>query len=140
MKNLFLTALTSIFVMTASAAELTPAQQYRGLANGAIFMCKLNLQNALLNAQLSNPLDEKSDYRACIATGKVTAKENFDKAMKTVKKPQAKEALKTYHVALVSAFDGIVPGTDERKINYERRQQDLDGKLTEAWARFEIEQ
>ena len=84
--------------------------------------------------------DEKDDYRACITKGKTASKQNLDAALKTVKKPNAKEALKTYHVALVSALEGINPGSDERKINYEQRQQNLEGKMTEAWARFEIEQ
>ena len=56
-----------------------------------------------------------------------------------VKKAKAQEALKTYHVAFVSAIEGLTPGYVERKIDYEQRQQALEGKATEAWARFEIE-
>jgi hypothetical protein len=45
-----------------------------------------------------------------------------------------------HHVAFISALEGIRPDLDERKINYEVRQQALETKLSEAWARFEVEQ
>jgi hypothetical protein len=89
---------------------------------------------------LKQPADEKSNYTGCIEDGKKDAKQNLESALKSLKKPKAKEALKSYHVAFVTAIDGINPGMDERKISYEQRQQSLDGKLTEAWARFEVEQ
>jgi hypothetical protein len=57
-----------------------------------------------------------------------------------VKKPKAQETLKSYHVAFVTALGGISPGIDERRVSYEQRQQALKDKVTEAWARFEVEQ
>ncbi len=117
-----------------------PVDKYHGDAFFYSLTCKLSFQIAMSKRQLSQPSDEKDDYRACITKGKTASKQNLDAALKTVKKPNAKEALKTYHVALVSALEGINPGSDERKINYEQRQQNLEGKMTEAWARFEIEQ
>ena len=103
-------------------------------------MCKLGLQLALAKAELGQQQDEKSDYPGCIEQGKATAKLNLDKALRTLRKAKAQEALKSFHVAFVGALEGVRPGSNERKISYEQRQQALEGKLTEAWARFEIEQ
>lgn len=60
--------------------------------------------------------------------------------MLTVKKEKAREALKSYHVAFITALEGIVPGFDEMKIAYQQRQQALSDKVTEAWSRFQIEE
>jgi|CXWL01.1.fsa_nt_gi hypothetical protein len=38
------------------------------------------------------------------------------------------------------ALDGIVPGTNERDADYVVRKQLLSDKVTQAWARFEVEQ
>ena len=40
----------------------------------------------------------------------------------------------------LSAEDTALREISERKISYEQRQQALEEKLTEAWARFEVEQ
>lgn len=47
--------------------------------------------------------------------------------------------LKSCNVTFASALEGIAPGVDEREINYKWRQEALDDKLKEAWARFEVE-
>jgi hypothetical protein len=118
----------------------TPLARYHEDSQFALVKCKLTFKLAIARADVGVQQDEMSDYSACIAKGKMTAKTNLDKALRTVKKLKAQEALKTYHVAFVTAVEGIRPGGDERKMNYEQRQQALEGKVTEAWARFEIEQ
>lgn len=118
----------------------TPLERYRGDGQFSLMVCKLNLKMALMQTQLGQAQDENSDWASCIRLGKDTAKTNLPLALKTLKKQKAQEALKSYHVALVTAIDGIAPGTDERRISYDHRQQALEAKVTEAWARFEVEQ
>ena len=118
----------------------TPLERYRGDGQFSMLMCKISLRLALAKAELGEAQDEKGDYVGCIERGKATAKQNLAKTLRAVKKTKAQEALKSFQVSLVTALDGIRPGIDERKINYEQRQQALEGKITEAWARFEVEQ
>jgi serine/threonine-protein kinase RIO1 len=84
--------------------------------------------------------DSDGDYAGCIKKGKEAAKVSLDKALRTIRKPKAQEALKSYHIAFVTALQGINPGSNERRMDYERRQQMLKDKAAEAWARFEVEQ
>jgi hypothetical protein len=140
----FLSLLIAIAGTGVASAEepdkRTPLERYSGDGQFALVMCKLQLKTALLKADLGQAPDEKSDWIGCIRQGKEQAKANLAAALRTVKKRKAQEALKSYHVALVTAIDGIAPGADERKISYEQRQQALDTKVTEAWNRFEVEQ
>lgn len=134
----------AVSAQVATAADepdsRTPLERYEGDTYFALVMCKSKLRIALLYAESGTQQNEKSDYEGCIASGKSKAKASLVQALRTVKKTKAQEALKSYHVAFVSALEGLRPGADERKINYEQRQQSLEGKVTEAWARFEIEQ
>lgn len=112
-----------------------PIERYHGDTGFAIEMCKELFKLATLTSQ-------KSDFDTFanrLSDEKTKSKESLKKALDTVKKAKAKEALKTYHVAVMSALGGIIAGLDERKIDYEQRQQALEGKVTEAWERFEIE-
>lgn len=141
----FTTILASILIVTCSLAaeepdKRTPLERYQGDGQYSLLMCKMTLRLALARAEGSEAQDEKSDYAECIERGKATAKQNLVKALRTLKKPKAQDSLKSYHVAFVTALEGIRPGVSERKISYEQRQQALEEKLTEAWARFEIEQ
>jgi hypothetical protein len=135
--------LSAVFSSPLLAADepdnRTPVARYQGDAEFSILTCKIGLRIAIAKTNLGEQQDEKSDYLNCIQTGKATAKKNLDAALKSVKKAKAKEALKSHYVVLVGALDGIRPGSDERKASYEQRQQALEGKLTEAWARFEVE-
>jgi hypothetical protein len=102
-------------------------------------MCKATLDLALARGDLYRPQDDRSDVQGCIGKGKKEAKTSFNKALRTIRKPAAKEALKNYHVAFVTALEGILPGTKEPSFVYEQRQQALKSKLAEAWAKFELE-
>jgi len=113
----------------------TPIERYRGDTAFALAMCKELFRRAILTSQ-------KTDFETFsnrLSAEKEKSKESLKKALETVKPPKAKEALKTYHVAVMSALASIFAGLDERKIDYEQRQQALEGKVTEAWERFEIE-
>lgn len=139
---------------TAIAAEkeekVSPLEQYQGTNNYNLKLCELTYKIALtraennaLSAQQGLPPEktdaEKYDFDGCIKKAKAEGKANLDKAMKTVKKTPAREALKTYHVAFIAAIDGIRAGNDEIRLNYTQRQNALQARLDDAWARFEIE-
>jgi hypothetical protein len=143
MKTLTVLFATILVMYAAGAQEAdkrTPLERFRGDGQFSLMMCKINLKMALARSELGQAQDEKSDWSTCIKQGKEAAKVNLSAALKTVKKVKAQEALKTYHVALITAIDGIAPGAQERKLSYEQRQQALEGKLTETWARFDVEQ
>lgn len=110
------------------------------MALGNITLCQATF--SLANARAAGGADPgpDGDYRTCIDSGKKSSKADLAAALKSMKKPKAQEALKTFHVAFIAAIEGIVPGPVEKKTNYEQRRQSLSGKLTEAWARFEVEQ
>lgn len=144
MKNIFTFVGLVLAFQLSFAADAPdnrpPLERYQGDTQFALLMCKLSFDLSILKVKSGAQQDEKSDYNGCIAKGKITAKASLGKALPAVKKAKAQDALKAYHVAFVSAIEGIRPGIDERKIHYEQRQQGLEGKITEAWARFEIEQ
>ena len=90
----------------------TPLERYEADSKSTLYLCKLTFKLALIKSDGGQAQDEKSDWAACIRNGKTTAKARFDKALLTVKKSKAKEALKTYQVAYMAAIDGINPGSD----------------------------
>ena len=93
----------------------------------------------MARGDLYRPQDNSSDVQGCISKGKTEAKTSFNKALRTIRKPAAKEALKNYHVAFVTALEGLLPGTQEPKFVYEQRQQTLKSRLAETWAKYELE-
>ena len=126
----FIIACVSLAV--AEENNLTPVEKYRKDTRYNVVMCGLKYEIDLLKGT-----NEATD---CINQSKLTAKEDFAKSLATIKKPKAQEAIKEYQVAFICAMEGIYAGMDEIKIDYKRRQQSLIDKLTEAWARFEVEQ
>ena len=115
-------------------------ERYRGDTQVALYLCQTSLRIAVLKANVGKPMTEENDYPACIEQGKAAARAGLERALKVAKKPKLKEALKSFQVAYISAIEGIRPGTEEIKINYEQRLQRLEDKLTETWARVEVEQ
>jgi hypothetical protein len=106
------------------------------LFHGGVSPCSLNYD---LDNRISAEVRRLFNSYTRIDHGS-RAKANLDRALRTVKKAKAQEALKSYHVAFITALEGVTPGREERKLSYEQRQQALEDKLTEAWARFEVEQ
>lgn len=94
-------------------------------------LCELEFKNAQLGGD--------SNYRKCISDGKATIKKGYEKSLKSVKKPTARAALKEYYITAITTLQEIKPQSDERKMNYERRQGDNKNKLDEMWVRFETE-
>jgi len=141
--KLLLSGIALATALPASGQEQTdrrsPLERYEADTKFTLYACKLVLKLAVAKSEAGLEQDEKSNWIACIRQGKTTAKASFDLVLPTLKKIKAKEALKSYQVAFMTAVDGIAPGPSERQISYEQRQQSLEGKLTEAWARFEVE-
>lgn len=139
--RIFLTALLLLGTQRWAAGQATtPLDEYRSTVAGSQMLCELTLYNRQLNVQIGAPQDEKSDVGACIVKETVEAKRRLDVALKTLKKPAAREALKNVHVAYVTAIEGVHPSNGERKVQYEARQASLRDKVTAAWARFDVEQ
>lgn len=136
-------------VIVASAAHAQPRnalEAYSGEASFAATMCGLTFVTGQAQAEIiraggevSAENRQKGDYRACVRDQKPAVKTAYDAALKTVRKPAAKAALKNHYVAAISQLDGIVPELDERKIDYERRQAANAVRAKEAWIRFEAE-
>jgi hypothetical protein len=131
-----------------STDHRTPLDKYSGDTAFFIMECSLKFRLASSLADLRDsggsppPLAPgvDADYMKCISDGGESARAKLKPAILTVKKEKAREALKTYHVAFISALEGIAPGFDEPKILYQQRQQTLNDKRKEAWSRFEIEE
>jgi hypothetical protein len=83
-----------------------PLEAYKGDTFFHQVMCEGTLRLALARGDLYRPQDSSSDVQGCIVKGKTEAKASFNKALRTIRKPAAKEALKNYHVAFVTALAG----------------------------------
>jgi hypothetical protein len=118
----------------------TPLNTYHADTLALIQICSLEFRITNSLAEGGQPPSEDADYRKCISERGVSARAELKAAILTVKKEKAREALKAYHVAFIAALEGIAPGVDEPKILYQQRQQTLNDKVTEAWAKFDIEE
>lgn len=119
----------------------TPVQAYRTATMSARSSCSIHVMHMMMMAELRASTAEPADKAdQCIAKAKQSGKEAFDKAREATKSAAALDALKDYHVAYVTALDGMLPGLGERRAAYDSRQQALRDKMYERWARFEIEQ
>lgn len=148
MKRLGIGAISIIVGIVFSSAAVgqatSPIERYGSESEAAVMTCSLEFQLAQAQAQLvsvgGGQPEKPADFAACLKKARAEGKQLFSLALAKVKKPAAKEALKSYHVAFMTALEGISPGMDERRITYEARQRSLKDKMTEAWARFEVEQ
>ena len=122
-------------------AERLKAEQF-----AALQLCSFELQREVRTAEMQRrgtPLPDDlggGDTVKCLRENRASLQASYKTVAVSVRKTKAKLALATAQVAFLSALDGIVPGTDELKVSYAIRQTALAGKLTEAWARFEVEQ
>lgn len=134
-----------IFILLASnfslaESEISAIDRYKSDTTVQLTMCSMMFKLAQLNIQNGTPLTSNSNYPSCIKNSKAELKTSLDKALQTIKKTEAKNALKNYHIAVMTALEGINPGENEIKISYAQRQIQLKEKATLAWERFEIEQ
>jgi hypothetical protein len=112
-----------------------------------LMICRMSMKFAAQGAELgaakreeTDPTGKLADWRGCIQKQRGDALVLFKKASATARKPALREALKGYQVVCPATMEGIAPSSDERVIDYERRQAAGDTKLNEAWAKVEIEQ
>lgn len=130
----------------AGAARVTFLNKCVGLdeatPKGRVAPADLAMDYALASCSIEFSLSRVSttgDPGKCILVAKDVTKAAYEKALKRVKKPSAKAALKEYYVAGVSAIQGVQPQYDERVISYDKRQGDNRIRLDEMWTRFDLE-
>lgn len=136
-------------VAAASWAQSAPSENvsfkqvddYRSKTFAGMTFCSIVVETMLLNTEsgrdsYGNGLAKVVD---CVRSNKEQSQEKLKQALEEVKTPAAKEALKNYHIAFMTALDGLEPGMGERRYAYEVRTQQLRGELQKAWNRFELE-
>jgi len=138
------TLLGALWLLAATAAiaqaPVDHLGRYRSHTATAIYLCRLALDTALLEAEAQVAASERRDWRGCLLEQRTEGKRLLDASLKVTKKPAVQAALKSYHVSFIAALDGIEPAPDERRISYRARQAGLTDKVNEAWARVEVEQ
>lgn len=118
-----------------------PVEKYRATTRLHVYMCQLKLKTAwavgatTLEGMKANP---DTNWPGCLEDGQKELRVDFAAALRAVRKPAAIAALKEYQVAALSALAGVAPAGDEMRMHYRQRQATLQGKMTEAWARFEV--
>lgn len=143
---LILIVLAVLPVVTPAHAADDALKSYRGSTEFGLMNCRGTFLLAQAKGKYAAATgraadtDADSDIGQCIERNAAKAKEKLAPALDTLKTEDAKKALKAYHVAFVTALRGIDPGSAERQISYDQRQQALRDKVNEAWAAFEIEQ
>lgn len=128
---------------STAVAQTSQVSDYRGRMNGYVLKCAQEFKVEQLKAKGIERYDlpeVPADSAKCVRESRDSGKALFDAALKSAKKPDAKNALKSVHVAYLASLDGIAPLPDERVGGYQQRQAALASKLSEAWARFEVEQ
>ena len=129
-----------VSVIAYGGDQPNPLDRYRASSVTGVMLCKTALLLTQAQSITRSQPTEASDYRKCVREEKEELKAALSKALIVVKQTTAKEALKSYHVAVMSALAGIEPGIGELETTYDTRQQSLRQKMDEAWARFEVEQ
>lgn len=131
---------------TALAQDKSLEKIYHQDANEGFLSCSRTFTLAQKMAALSDgghsvkvQYKDAGNYQKCILEGKDDIKASYEKFAAKVKKPSAKLALKEHYIAALSALQGVEPLSDERKMNYEKRQGENQSKLDTAWIRFETE-
>ncbi len=117
----------------------SPIDAYQGDTQYALLICSTSFKLSQLEISNNTTPSDSANYSKCITDNKAITKTRLNKAIATLKTQTQKSALKNYHVAFMTALEGIQPGIDERVISYQQRQQSLNDKVNEAWARFEVE-
>jgi hypothetical protein len=131
MKNTNSLVLSACICFSAFANAKEPLTQADFGIYNQLIKCEISFRLFTVNGD--------TGYRECISSGNSEIKKLYEKFSKTIKKPSARTALKEYYIAGVMALQGIEPQSDERTINYEKRQGDNKNKLNEMWVRFETE-
>jgi hypothetical protein len=109
----------------------TPETKYEAIVSYSSVMCNF--------AFIGDNAEGTNNLRNCIDTGKIEIKKEYDNLSSKVKKSSAKAALKEHYIASIAALQGIRPQSEERRINYDKRQGDAKNRLDELWVRFQVE-
>ena len=133
-----------LFLQVSCAAEAvdsrSPTDRYRGDSIYTLMMCRIAVFSAETDRIAGTARSELSDYVSCINRARQSNKANLDIALRSTSTVKVQEALKSYHVVLSVALEAVTRSEYERTDAYERRQRSNDERLTEAWARVEVEQ
>ena len=129
-----------VLLVVALASHYCNAQEgatetYRKKGEGAVFVCSLAMR--VYMAEQHD--DQLAQYQKCVTDAKAETKVTFQAAMNATKKPKAKEALKMFHAAFLSAMDATGPRGSNSMSTYEGRQSVAADKMSDAWAKFEVE-
>ncbi len=81
----------------------------------------------------------KIDGDACVIEKKVELKKHYESALKYVKKPAARSALKEHYTAAIGALNATAIRDEDTKGSYRRRQDEGRDRMEQAWAKFEVE-
>jgi hypothetical protein len=142
MKRLFIAVLSLGIFASAAADEgkQNPLDQFREQTNYHLLMCRLKERLAINTSQLGEESNPVAEIGACIRDAKSQAKRYFPAALKVAsKQPAAGKLLKDYYASWLTSLNGVMPSPTERKIDYERRQDDADAKHDAIWNRLEVE-
>ena len=129
-----------VLVVVALASQFCNAQEgaaetYRKKAEGAVFVCSLAMR--VYMAEQHD--DQLAQYQKCVSDARAETNANFQAVVKATKKPKAKEALKMFHAAFLSTLDATGPRGSDSKSTFETRQSVAADKMSDAWAKFEVE-
>jgi hypothetical protein len=113
-------------------ATLTQVDYYRNVTQQELVSCGESVQASL---KRKASWDREGN---CIVIGQQLCRTDFEAALRELRKPAARAALRAYHYAFVTALNGIAPQKNEPRDGYERRQQELQHLLAHAWTRFEL--
>lgn len=116
----------------------TPAAEFYTTTQFHFIQCKLVTQKVLLEIEVlkSNGKSAAASIQGCIDTGVLEGKTTFSAAQSALPNQSTREALGEYYGAWLTAIKGVFPMPNERKISYERRQNEIEAKLNETWNRF----
>jgi hypothetical protein len=136
------------FASPASAQENSP-EFYNLTTNILLVKCRAVMSVALNRmAQGDSPEEARNngdgsdgdgDWLACIVNAKKQGAALYSSTITPFKKSGAIKALKSYQAAWLAAMDSIPPAGSEIRLDYRRRQSDMDTKLREAWSRVQVE-
>lgn len=132
--------LIALSTTSVAAPKADAAGEFRGATQYSLLMCKIQTKTALIKAELGEITNAYGPIGECQSKGKTEAKILYKKAYaKVAKNARAATLLKEYYTLWLSAMSGILPNSNERKILYEQRISMLEGRVDEAWSRFEVE-
>lgn len=123
-----------------SQENMTSLESFKKETRNQYLKCDNELIPIRMGAELNEWPEIYSKFNACKSEARTTVKALFPAANAAVaKKPAASGLLKDFYAAWLSQMDAMSPSPDERKSDYEARQQEAELEANKIWNRFEIE-